>query len=243
MPVINSIRRALLSLLFIAFALVQVNARTYIVAVGIGDYPGGKSDLRLPVSDVKALINLYKVYGGVSYELITDNKAKRSTVIASMNRTFAKAQKDDIVLFIFSGHGYPGGFIAYDEKMPYSDILTAMSKSESRHKMIFADACYSGKIRKNSGKKSNTGESDVMFFLSSRDNEKSIEMRFLNNGLFTTALLDGLKGYADSDKNKIITADELFKYVSSEVIRMSKGEQHPVMWGNFRNDMPVLDWK
>jgi len=212
------------------------------VAVGVSDYPGTVNDLRLPVNDVKAILDVYVKKGGVSYELITDNKARVSTIKKSMNRVYAKAKSKDIVLFVFSGHGYQGGFHAYDGRLTYDDVRQAMARSHSKHKMIFADACYSGKIAGNKRGDENNGKSDVMLFLSSRANEKSLEKRTMKNGMFTAALIKGLRGAADTNRDRTITAKELFQYVSPEVKRMSRDRQHPVMWGNFKDNMPVISW-
>ena len=38
------------------------------------------------------------------------------------------------------------------------------------------------------------------------------------------------------------TAKELFDYVSARVKRLSGNQQHPVMWGRFPNNMPVMRW-
>ena len=118
-----------------------------------------------------------------------------------------------------------------------------MSLSQSLNKMIFADACFSGNMRENkNGSGSSNSNANVMLFLSSRDNETSIESPFLANGFFTTALQNGLRGGADADKNRTITAKELFNYVSKEVKKLSNDEQHPVMWGKFKDSMPVMVW-
>ena len=79
-----------------------------------------------------------------------------------------------------------------------------------------------------------------MLFLSCRSNEKSIETPKMTNGFFTYALQHGLRGGADKNKDRIITAKELFDYVS--VKKESGNRQHPVMWGKFSNNMPVMKW-
>jgi uncharacterized caspase-like protein len=62
------------------------------------------------------------------------------------------------------------------------------------------------------------------------------------NGVFTTYLLRGLRGGADSDGDRKITAKELFKFVSHDVKERSKDKQHPVMWGKFDDDYVLMDW-
>ena len=81
-----------------------------------------------------------------------------------------------------------------------------------------------------------------MLFLSSRSNETSIARRDMQNGFFTTYLQKGLRGGADVNRDRIITAKELFNYVHENVVKISKGKQHPVMWGKFSDNMPVRVW-
>lgn len=150
--------------------------------------------------------------------LLTDSKATKSSILSNIKNNSPRQEKD-IVVFYFSGHGYPGGFVCHnDEELTYGEVRKAMSLSQSLNKMIFADACFSGKMRGNqSGSGSSNSNANVMLFLSSRDNETSLESPFLANGFFTTALQNGLRGGADADKNRTITAKELFNYVSKEV--------------------------
>ena len=56
-------------------------------------------------------------------------------------------------------------------------------------------------------------------------------------------LVRALKGGADVNRDRVITAKELFSAVSKGVKELSDNRQHPVMWGNFPDDMPVMVWK
>lgn len=223
-----------------------LQAKVYLVSVGIADYPGTQNDLRLPVKDAKTIAWLYSKNTSVDYVLLLDRNATRKTVSAAMNKVFTKAGTNDILVFFFSGHGYPGGFVTYDGQLTYETIRDAMAKSSCRNKMIFADACFSGKMR-TGGRASESSvaearKANVMLFLSSRSDETSIERRDMQNGFFTTYLQKGLRGGADANKDRIITARELFQYVHKGVVRLSNGKQHPVMWGKFPNNMPVMVW-
>lgn len=81
-----------------------------------------------------------------------------------------------------------------------------------------------------------------MLFLSSRGNETSIERRDMKNGFFTSCLQKGLRGGADVNRDRVITAKELFSYVSRNVKLLSNDKQHPVMWGKFSDNMVVMKW-
>lgn len=232
--------------LFMCMGCNRLNAKVYLVAVGISDYPGTRNDLRLPANDARTIAWLYSKNTEVEYTLIVNNGATLSTIVSEMNKLYAKAGPNDIVVFFFSGHGYQGGFVAYDKMMDYSIVRNAMAKSSSKHKMIFADACFSGKM---SGNRRNSPSSvasaknaDVMLFLSSRSNESSIENRRMKNGFFTAALQRGLRGGADANRDRVITAKEIFDYVHAQVVRLSGNRQHPVMWGKFSDNMTVMKW-
>jgi hypothetical protein len=64
----------------------------------------------------------------------------------------------------------------------------------------------------------------------------------MRNGFFTAYLQRGLTGGADANKDRVITARELFVFVSQGVKRISEDRQHPVMWGKFSDNMPVITW-
>lgn len=235
----------LLVALMLLVAVPGISAKTYLVVAGISDYPGTENDLNLPVADARAVLNLYKTNGNVEYRLLTDAEATESGIISAMNSLFSKAGKDDAVVFFFTGHGYPGGFAVYDGLMSYKKVRNTMKSGNAGKKMIMADACHSGKMRTN-GKDTNhvsgSKDADVMLFLSSRDSEISWEKRGMKNGLFTAYLLRGLKGGADADRNRRVSAKEIFNYVSKGLKKTSRDKQHPVMWGNFPDNMTVMDW-
>ena len=230
----------------VAFLLpVYAEAKVYLVSVGISDYPGSSIDLALPAQDARMITWIYSKNTRMQYCLLLDEKARRKNIIDAMNKVFPMAGIDDIVVFFFSGHGYEGGFCAYDGNITYDDIRKAMSNTRCRNKMIFADACYAGKMRTQG--RDNSGinaarKANVMLFLSSRSGETSIEQPSMQNGFFTTYLQKGLRGGADVNRDRTITAKELFDYVHRGVVKLSEGRQHPVMWGRFSDHMPVMQW-
>lgn len=220
-------------------------SKVFLVSVGIADYPGTVNDLKLCARDARTITALYSKNQDMTYCQLIDSEATREKIEKAMNKVYAKAGENDIVVFFYSGHGYQGGFCAYDGQLPYTVIRKAMMKSKSRNKMIFADACFSGKFRTpghSSNEVQEAKNSKVMVFLSSRGSETSIESASMNNGFFTSFLQKGLRGAADEDRNRVITAKELFNYVNSNVVRRTSGRQHPVMWGRFPDDMPVMIW-
>lgn len=240
-----------LAFLFIIFFLdtlfftttISAKNKVHLVAVGIADYPGTANDLTLPANDAASVKWLYEKNSNAVTTILTNSTATKNAILSTIRTTFQNSSTDDIVVFFFSGHGYKGGFVAYDGYLSYEEVRKAMSVTHCKNKMIFADACFSGKMRQGSPTvKQEHKNSNVMLFLSSRDNETSIERRDMKNGFFTFCLINALRGKSDTNRDRTITAKELFKFVSDNVKALSKNKQHPVMWGHFSDDMPIIVW-
>lgn len=239
--------RVLTVILMILVSAYASFAETYVVCVGIGSYADPKvSNLTKTEKDAKSVAEFYKK-GTDNVITITGKYATRAQILKSLRSQFGRAKEDDKIVFYFSGHGYPGGFCPYDmsrleEGLSYAEVIKVLSQSKAKDKMIFADACNSGAIRQ-SDTKANPDTGNVILFLSSRGNEYSIESPLLSNGYFTNYLLHGLGGKADTNHDRTITAKELYDYVSSGVVQLSKGKQHPVMWGKFPNDLVIVKYR
>ncbi len=221
-------------------------ADTYVVCVGIGNYADPRiKNLAKTEADAKAMAKFFKK-GTENVITITGKYATKAQILKNLQSQFSRAKVGDKIIFYFSGHGYPGGFAPYDmtkmeESISYAEVIATMKNSKATDKLIFADACNSGAIRhRNTSSTPDPG--NILMFLSSRGNEESNESIFLANGYFTKNLLRGLGGAADSNGDRKITASEIFKYVSAEVKRQTNDRQHPVMWGNFPDDLIIVKY-
>lgn len=242
--------RTLHIILFLFLALNIPAQKLYVVSVGICNYKDPHiNDLRFAEADVASFNKVIKKHTNEVYTLLGSNASHR-TVYTSISQVFAKATSNDAVMLFFSGHGYPGGFSCYDMDktkggLTYTEISTLFKRCKAKCKIVFADACFSGGLRtakKRSDATSSVQNGDVMFFLSSRTNETSREMIGGPNGQFTRFLVRGLGGGADTNRDKIITAKELYDFVHQGVSVATGNKQHPVMWGRFKDSMPVLNW-
>jgi hypothetical protein len=63
---------------------------------------------------------------------------------------------------------------------------------------------------------------------SSTGNEVSVESATLKHGYFSQALIDGLSGQVDYNKDGVVYLTELDAYVVNRVKELSKDSQHPV---------------
>lgn len=236
----------LLALMIVTLSL-GLSAKTYLLTVGISDYKGEQQDLRLPAKDAALIKKLYNTVGDCEIKFLWDKNATSQNITKEMKKLFAKAGGNDCIVLFFSGHGSEAGLLTHEKKtLTYATIRDIFASSKARNKIIFADACHSGKLRSesaNDGLTRISGNNDnYMMFLSSRHNETSIESRFLANGMFTAALVKGLRGAADVNKDRVVTARETFDYVSETVKKLSSDTQHPVMYGNFAENMVIVNW-
>jgi uncharacterized caspase-like protein len=68
----------------------------------------------------------------------------------------------------------------------------------------------------------------VLLYASARGRQYSYERDEWRNGAFARAMLDGLAGAADFDKNGAVETDELAVYVRRRVVQMTMSQQEPV---------------
>lgn len=247
--------RKLLLTLVAALCVVTVNARILAVSVGINKYARpGVGVLHLAENDARDFATLINNTGDASVKLLLGKNATKQSIINAMQTMAAAARPDDILVLFFSGHGLKGGMAAYNTNslstlVSYKELGAIFRSSAARTKLIMADTCHSGSMRLGKRKGSEADrkrlkDQDILLFLSSRDNETSNEAPgAMHNGLFTHFVLDGMAGNADANADHRITARELFDYVSKRVVNMSRGTQHPVMWGKFDADMIISTYR
>lgn len=244
----------ILFILLLFILVMDVKAQhLYVVSVGITDYQR-INGLKFAEADVETF-NAIMTRHGAEITALTGQQATHANILKTVRSVFAKATSTDAVIFFFSGHGYEGGFCCYDMHsnsclggMSYQEMQILFRNCRAGRKMVFADACFSGGLSKQRTQLQvqSVANNDVMFFLSSKLDETSLELPQGPNGLFTYYLAKGLCGEADTNHNRIITANEIYNFVSRNVsLRASQvpHNQHPTVWGNFDKNMVVLDWK
>ena len=229
-------------LLFALFVCaIPAQAKVYLVSVGIADYPDTKNDLRISDNDAKTIAKVFNATKDASVSVLVNKDATQSSLLSAMHTMFEDAGSNDAVILYFSGHGTPGAIVCHDGLLTYQHIFKMLKGCKATRKIIIADACYAGKMRTSNQQSASYNSQNVMLFLSSRTNETSQETRY-QNSLFTIFLERGLRGGADVNRDRRITARELYEFVHKGVVEASKNKQHPVMWGKFNNDMTVIKW-
>ena len=227
----------------------SVHGKIFAVLVGISEYEHNIENLSYGHRDAAEMFQLLKAYTTPdSMVLLTDQQATYDAIVHQTSQLFRQAKPEDIVIFFFSGHGYPNLFCVYDKNLYFSTLQKLFKACKANRKLIFADACFAGGLRQEGRQATSSLDNpnmgkNVMLFLASRSNQHAAESHTLRNGVFTYFLLAGLRGGADANKDRYITAIELFNFVHPKVKERSNGKQIPVMWGKFDKNMVILQLK
>ena len=245
---IRKIRWAvLLSFLFAGTQLLFSQGKIYAVLVGVSEYVHQENNLTYSHWDAITMYEFLKEYTTPDrMVLLTNQQALHDNIVYYAGQLFRQAGPDDIVLFFFSGHGDPNVFYTHDKALHFNTLYGIFKQTQARRRLIFADACFSGTLRKLSDREDSgksTAGIDLLIFLSSRSSQYSREDLSLKNGAFTYFLLAGLRGGADFNRDSYITAKELFDFVNPKVKERTRGTQVPVMWGQFNVNMVILKRK
>ena len=185
-----------------------------------------------------------------------EEKASRDNVEAYLQDLQRKLQRDDRVLFYFSGHGYTvpsaTGDVGYLLTYPATEatVLTRgipMARIESeysnilraKHVLFVLDACFSGLATRDQTTPNPDRLKEFLKYEELVDytgrpsrvvlaaGDKNQAALDINGGIFTKAFLEGIKGAADGNNNGVITIDHLYAYILTRVQSEARIHGHP----------------
>lgn len=237
-------------LLTLLLSSINLQAKIYAVVVGVDKYDGSVSNLSSAVTDAERMYRFLKADKQNKVVLLTDKKATKQNILYAMEKTFAKADEEDMIMFYFSGHGDKGMFCPTNVKfgrmgLLHTEVRNAFKASKATNKLCVADACYSGSIVNKSKLNSyptsvvDSSKENVVIFMSSRDDELSLESYLTNGGVFTRFFVKGMQGAADLNKDSGVSLHELYTYVRKHVRQGTDKQQTPIMYGNFNKDAVI----
>jgi hypothetical protein len=243
-----------------------------VVAVGVGRYLHAQS-LSYTVADAQSLADAFEQVALVPKEQIArvvdgaPPAADAKAFEKLLDERFRTARPGDTLVLFFAGHGMTAPdrttYLApanFDPEHPaetgvsLSRLRTQMDQCQASVKFIFLDACFSGGFRTGSRL---DGQAAVdllkeargtVAISSSTSQQESLESAQLGHGIFTYWLVRGLRGEANSQVDRRIDADELFRFIKDRVRQSAlaeDGAQQQPTWGFDRMpDIPkVLDLK
>lgn len=229
-----------LALFFVCFrgvAQKAVTPKIYAMVIGVSSY----IDLNVPQlkyadKDAKAFADYLKtpVAGAVPAEnisLLLNENATRKNIMRDLVQLLQRAEREDLFIFYFSGHGKndvlenTGYLMPYDGEdgneagsaIAMEEVKSRISKSVAKMKISFIDACHAGLFKTKGTKGVGNDNAEIAkaylhglqdaddgeaVILSSSSRQQSIESDVLKHGVFTYYLLKGLKGEADKEQKE-----------------------------------------
>jgi uncharacterized caspase-like protein len=215
------------------------------------------------------------LFKDIKVTFITDGDALKANIQASFRQTVKDAKPQDVFVFYYAGHGVMsmeekekqfyivphdvtqlyGADDALMQKGISAKELQEFSKAIPAQKQLFIlDACQSAGALNVMAMRGAAEEKAIAqlarstgthWLTASGSEQFATEFSQLGHGVFTYALLEGLKGAADNG-DKRITINELKAYLETQVPELTqkyKGTaQYPASYG-FGNDFPLLIFK
>ncbi|MBU6340772.1 MAG: caspase family protein [Bacteroidetes bacterium] len=239
-------------------ANIYADVKVWAVVVGVASYDH-MPVLRYTDDDAYRFYAFLKsLEGGAlpdeQLRILIDEEATRENILETLNIIFESAGPNDLVIFYFSGHGLNGSFLpidfdGYNNKIAHEEIAAIFAKSKARFKLCLADACHSGSLLAMRGETEPTlvqyyaalskSVSGTALIMSSKSEETSLESSGLRQGVFSHFLIRGLKGEADVNHDKIVSVQEIFNFIYTNVRDYTGNRQSPVIKGNYDPNMPV----
>lgn len=214
--------------------------------------------LRGPANDIAALDAVLSDAAIGDFSTQTSINESSATVLERLEGFLTERARDDVALLYFSGHGVKGvdGELYFAmantrlnrlraTALKARDVHDLLRSSRARQQLLLLDCCYSGAFAKGLVVRGDNAAGTVDYFdgrghavLTASD---SIQYAFEDGqaletsgdapqSVFTRVLVEGLSsGDADTDRDGVVTIDELYDYVHEQVRRRNPS-QTPRKW-------------
>ncbi|MDQ3233131.1 MAG: caspase family protein, partial [Pseudobdellovibrionaceae bacterium] len=231
---------------FVSFGAANAGPpRRYALVVGANNGGLERPKLRFADRDAEAFARLLEQIGGVSREdmrLLRDSTRKSLLQgIEEIGSLMHQTDRPSEFIFYYSGHSNENGLLLGNEIYNYSELKARVQglSAKVKVKVLVLDSCNSGALTTAKG-----GTKQEAFLLngvhqssgfaivtSSSADEASQESERLNASFFTHFLISGLRGAADTNRDKLVTLNEAYQHAYSETLqrtaRTRVGAQHP----------------
>lgn len=229
----------------------------YVLAIGINEYEGDWK-LDFARNDAEKLAESFckhskSLFHSVECRLVRDKEATRKGILEGLQWLKGRVRAQDVAVIFYAGHGYtdPAGHFYLlsvdmdedrleDTTVSADDLRNCLTELPGRA-LLLLDACHSApadavRLKRRRGAAADTLVRDlsdegvgVIVLVAAQGPEESREDTDLKHGYFTQALLEGLSGKADYNKDGLVDLTELNLYVENQVVQWTKDLQHPAI--------------
>ncbi len=217
----------------------------YVLALGIRNYKNQSLQLQFPDADANAIVKEFQQRGvglfhSVQVKPLLNEQATLPNIQAAFEDWSGKVQPQDVFVLYLAGHGkaldgnylfvpweYENGSDLLNNSLNQDRLTKLLAKIPAQNSVILLDTCEAGAFKldgreweqqtANNRLARSTGRS----ILSATSDTDMALGGYKNHGVFTYALLEGLKK-ADINDNNQIELDELSIFVGNLVPKITK---------------------
>ncbi|MEW6542977.1 MAG: SUMF1/EgtB/PvdO family nonheme iron enzyme [Nitrospirota bacterium] len=233
----------------------------YAVVIGISQYREEViPKVAYAVQDAQAVAKLLETQAGIPrshIRLLTDAKATGNDLRTVSQWLRMRVKPESVVYVYYAGHGTPDPktgdafLVPWDGHPDYPDglyplkaLYESLNALPAKQVLVLLDSCFSGSVGRSllakgarpmvlSLENPLLAAGKVVVLAASTGTQISSDYDKAGHGLFTYALLTGLHGEADQDKDGLVTLKELYPYVRKQVAETAveelNREQTPVL--------------
>ncbi|MCX6602778.1 MAG: caspase family protein [Acidobacteria bacterium] len=192
-------------------------------------------------------------------KLLTNEKATLGAIRAELHGWLPNvAGPGDVVYVFFAGHGVVAErgeayFVAHDSDpqnlhatgLGFREVEETLARRlRAGQVVLLADSCHAGQLGTAgfapAGEElEKFGDRSVLKLLAGRPSERAFEDARWNAGVFTHMLLEGLRGGADADGDRVVRVGEAIEYVTKRVAAETGARQNPRVAGQFDGQLAL----
>jgi hypothetical protein len=232
----------------------ETERQYWALLVGIGKYADNpeqnRPDMILEVNDFQNLLLQSSWWSADHIKMLTAEDATVSNILAGFRWLSRVASADDVVVVYLSTHGMYHSFdippkdetdgldeflisywgFAYNLSFINDDTINVLlNKIKSDNVCLIVDSCYAGGFNDHWKLLKSAPEQPRVILMGSCEDEEAV------SGGFAPYLIDGLRGYADTNEDGIITAEEAFNYTQPR----SSPWQTPTIYDGYPGELPL----
>ncbi len=217
-------------------------------SIGINRHSLERLNLRFAVQDARAVADYFtkrrRYFKEVVVTVLQDDQARRDNILQTLERIADETEPGDILVVFMAGHGAVVGqeWFLIPNDIPRLDDDTIKTRgissrllrgflvnAKAQRILILMDSCRSGRavsmfdrflqkrIHREMGR-----YAGISILAASGESQKAYELEALDHGLFTSAVLSGLEGEADTaPPDALISAWELIDFADQAIPKLA----------------------
>jgi uncharacterized caspase-like protein len=204
--------------------------------------------LRYPPKDARDLAAALAgqkdgVFAAVISRTLVDTEASREAIMAGLTWLTQTVRKEDTAVIFLAGHGTNDNdgsyfYLPHDSRRDSRSMLPGLAlqaalRAIAGRVVLLLDTCHSGNVlgRDSLTRFINelTTENRIVVFAAATGDQVARESPAWQNGAFTKAIIEGLRGAADYHDDARIMMSELETYTGVRVNELTGGAQTPTL--------------